>query len=685
MSRTNRSVTFKKRNDDRLPERLTKAAALLLLLFNAGKIDQAGKVLKVRRQGGYCAADAWLALVVWLQSCPQAGIKTFWNETLARCNQQVVAIVGRKRLPSPAALSRILKSMEVGLLRPIALWLLTVVPAVDALLAHPATQIYDTRGQGWHVFDLDPTVTTLRQRSLPAGEDLPEPMRRADDLAAPGYAGRKRGDVQIKRMTVQHAGSGVWVHGHISPGNGEGMPDFVAALTSVAELCDRVGIERSCAIMRMDGEFGTVPWFSACRDLSLPFITRLNRPKYFEDPEFLACLRAASWFSVPDSGSGPKRVAAELGRWTVRPGTKTRRADGTLYEPIEVRVIACALPKTGKAGRGRVLDGFQVELFSVDLPAEAWPACEAAALYFGRAAEENRFAQEDREFGLDRVASYNLAGQELVTLTGLMLWNLQLVEGFNLETPPMTPPPQAARSAAVAIEMPAAWPRDPLVQRVLAELPWPDLLSSRENWAWSAEEEEALLCPDRRPLALTSVRTIWADAERTGVALRRPTHGCDGCPIRAACMPKQRATTTKMIELSVPSEMAARLQKRLSKIRAVDTVAQKRRVKPPRAGGSAIVVAPLLPARARQVLNSALRALEITVRVILGEEPAPLPHLISAGAADRQCRRRTWEERWLSNQLPEGSRVDIRVGGSDECRALLSREQTCAQTMLATA
>ena len=48
----------------------------------------------------------------------------------------------------------------------------------------------------------------------------------------------------------------------------------------------------------------------------------------------------------------------------------------------------------------------QVELFAVDAPADAWPAPEAVAFYFGRAAEENLFSQEDREIGLDRILSY---------------------------------------------------------------------------------------------------------------------------------------------------------------------------------------------------------------------------------------------------------------------------------------
>jgi hypothetical protein len=58
-----------------------------------------------------------------------------------------------------------------------------------------------------------------------------------------------------------------------------------------------------------------------------------------------------------------------------------------------------------------VLDGWQYELFMVDLPADALPAPGAVSLFFGRAGQENRFVQEDREVGLDRIFSYHLPGQ----------------------------------------------------------------------------------------------------------------------------------------------------------------------------------------------------------------------------------------------------------------------------------
>jgi hypothetical protein len=42
---------------------------------------------------------------------------------------------------------------------------------------------------------------------LPTGGDLPEALRRSEDTAAIGYSGRKRGDVQFRRATLQHSGT----------------------------------------------------------------------------------------------------------------------------------------------------------------------------------------------------------------------------------------------------------------------------------------------------------------------------------------------------------------------------------------------------------------------------------------------------------------------------------------------
>ncbi len=232
------------------------------------------------------------------------------------------------------------------------------------------------------------------------------------------------------------------------------MIDFERSLDTVVETCERLEHPLWRALVRMDGEYGNVPWFVACRERELPFVTRLNRPQLHEDPEILRRLRSAVWYRVPDSLAGPQRTATDLGTLTVPPGERTRRPDGSCYEPVRLRVVASIFPKTGEAKRGRTIAGWQVELFAVDLPPEAWPAPDAIAAYFGRVAEENRFAQEERELGLDRIISYHLPGQELSHLVGLSVWNLRLVRGFELVPPPHERPVQGLRRLQVDERIP---------------------------------------------------------------------------------------------------------------------------------------------------------------------------------------------------------------------------------------
>ena len=393
MARGSVHVTYKPIDLTRIPDSLTEGVALLMVLAAKGIVEEVGDRLHIRREGGYGGLDVWLLLFVFFTTGANEGLKAFWEDTLRPHVLQVAAVAGRRGLPSPASASRALSAVEWELLRDVASWLLVGVSQIDEVLRHPVARTRDARGQDWHVFDLDPKVKTLRQRALPEDEDLPEPRRRAEHTGASGYSGRKRGELQFRRTTVQHLGSGAWIHGHLSAGNGEGVVDLERGLDTVVQTNERLDHPLDRALVRMDGEYGNVPSFTACRERGLPFITRLNRPKLFEDREVLARLRAATWYAVPDSKSGPRRYATDLGVLTVSPGERTLRPDGGSYEPIDVRVVASIFPKTGKAKRGRILDGFQVELFAVDVAADAWPAPEAVAAFFGRAAEENRFAR----------------------------------------------------------------------------------------------------------------------------------------------------------------------------------------------------------------------------------------------------------------------------------------------------
>lgn len=289
------------------------------------------------------------------------------------------------------------------------------------------------------------------------------------------------------------------------------------------------------ALFRMDGAYGALPYYTDCRERGVPFLTRLNLLNLFDQPEVRQRLRSSDWVQVPSSLSGPRRGALEVGLVTVPPGKETKRKDGSAYAPVTVRVVVSRYPRQEKAEHGVVIEGWQYELFAIDAPVEAFSAADVVATYFGRAGQENRFAQEDREAGLDHLFSAHRPGQEFASLMGLRVWNLRVVHGFELAPPPDQQPLAALpldasdqREATVPygegevlVEALASPTETPTVQpsgvppkdeviETLNELTWESLLAHRPGWAFHPLTAE-LVCPEGRPLFLTTVdlREKW--------------------------------------------------------------------------------------------------------------------------------------------------------------------------------
>jgi len=417
----------------------------------------------------------------------------------------------------------------------------------------------------------------------------------------------------------------------------------------------------------MDGEYGHVPAITACRERGLRLLTRLNRASLYNDPDLLARLRTATWRPVLDSLAGPRRLAADLGEITLAPGKDTRRPDGTEYAPVTIRLIASIYESRGGNGRGKVIGGWRVELFVTDLPVEAWPAEDCITTYFGRSAEENRFAQEDRELGLDRIISYELPGQELAAAVGLFVWNLRLALGFQAEPPPAQAPPPRLRPAARKVDGPPAhWPPDPVTTRLLDGLDWDALLASRPGWSWNSSSG-GLRCPEGRDLYITCVRTADADAERRGVIFRRPTGGCEDCEHRPDCFTTVRARGVKHVELLVPVETAVIIAARLADIR--QATRRHRGLAPPQ---PPVAVTPprLLPAEARAVHRERLAGATLRIEVQIPKSEPPV-RLVAADERSVQRRRKTWQQRVEDYALPAGARVQVQVQGSSALRRFL--------------
>lgn len=456
MHRGRRVVTIEQiERSGRLPDFMTEGAVLLQHLVASGKLSEMAERLQLTRQGGYHGVDAVVLFITYFAAGLGIGLKDFIDR-IRKQRRELGLLGGRRLVPSQASTSRLLSAVEEKDCETFGPWLLREGSEADEILRHPAALARDGLGRAWQVFDLDPTSTVVRQRALPEGKDLPAAKRRAHE-ARPGYNGRKRGEVKLSRTTLQHAGSGVWLGIWTGPGNGDWRPHSRAAVEVVTATCTALGHSPKRALVRVDGAGGNTPFITACQEAGICFVTRGWPYQLLDEPELRRHLNEVDWYEVEDSRSGPCRQAAELGRFELPCAPNTVREDGSPYQKVCCRLVISRYRAESDRGVGRLIEGWKYELFATDLEVEAWSAAEVVTCYYGRTGEENRFGQEDRELGLDRIFSYHIPGQHLANLIGLFEWNLRIVRGMATMTVPKELPAQLSRTA-VPVENPVKLP-----------------------------------------------------------------------------------------------------------------------------------------------------------------------------------------------------------------------------------
>ena len=146
-----------------------------------------------RRFGRYEVID-FVAVLLGYAISGERTLEAFY-ERLLPFAIPFMALFGRDRLPARSTLSRFLAALTpepVEALRTLFL---------EDLLAHPLVkeeqsgELWDREGSHSLVFDVDGTREAARQRALPKSPDQPPPQRRLRPLCAPGYTGRKHGEV----------------------------------------------------------------------------------------------------------------------------------------------------------------------------------------------------------------------------------------------------------------------------------------------------------------------------------------------------------------------------------------------------------------------------------------------------------------------------------------------------------
>jgi hypothetical protein len=232
-----------------------------------------------------------------------------------------MALFGRDRLPARSTLSRFLSAFSQTALEALRTLFL------DDLLSRPLCAderqggLFDRQGCQWTIFDVDGTREAARQRALPQGEELPEPTRRLEEVCAPGYTGRKRGEVVRTRTTVSQAHSHQWLGSFGNPGNGHYRDELRRVLETIMRYLQAHHLPQHRALLRLDGQYGAGAVIADLAGFS--FLTRGKDYALLEQPAIQTRLHLPpiSLSRVPKALSCAPSMTAQISLWDQKGST----------------------------------------------------------------------------------------------------------------------------------------------------------------------------------------------------------------------------------------------------------------------------------------------------------------------------------------------------------------------------
>ena len=375
-----------------------------------------------RRFGRYEVID-FVALLIGYAISGECTLEAFYDHLLPFA-VPFMSLFGRDRLPDRSTLSRFLAALTPEPVEALRTLILSDLLARPLDTEEQASGLWDRAGTQWVVFDVDGTREAARQRALPKGPDRPVPQRRLRPLCAPGYTGRKRGEVVRTRTTVLHAHTHQWLATFSNPGNGEYRAELRRAITAIQCYSKAHAFPMERVLLRLDGQYGTG---AVLADLAgFAYVMRGKDYQLLDRAEVQARLHLPpdQQFSRPES---------QLVR--------------TLYDCPDVaigssglrgRVVVATHPAgTTKSRVGVTRAGVVYELFLTKLSQDAFTASDVVALYLHRGAFENTLADEDLEQDPDRWCSHAACGQEIWQIISQWVWNLRLELGHQLAPEPV--------------------------------------------------------------------------------------------------------------------------------------------------------------------------------------------------------------------------------------------------------
>jgi hypothetical protein len=427
-----------------------------------------------------------------------------------------MALFGRDRLPSRSALSRFLKAFSWAATEALRRLFLADLLARQLSTDKQTGELLDRCGVSRLVFDLDGTREAARQRALPQSEQLPPPFRRLEELCAPGYTGRKRGQIVRTRTTAYQAHSHQWLGTWGNPGNGHYREELRRAVEAVKSYLLAHQLPPNRALLRLDGQYGSGAVVASLAGFS--FVTRGQDYHLLDRDEVQTRLHlpADASFSRPENAL--VRTLSDCPQVALGP------------EGICCRVVVATHPapeRRRKRHSGHSRRGLVYELFLTNLPQDGFTAADVVALDLQRGAFENALSDEDAALDPARWCSQAPAGQEAWQILSQWVWNLRLELGHVLEpgelrttefapavsqTPTVSPPEQGSGPPVVG----GPWKAGRFVGKDFAPQPDGSVRCPAGKRLW---------CSERRPEAAGLLRLVY----EARIA------DCRACPKREQC------------------------------------------------------------------------------------------------------------------------------------------------------
>src|SRR5215467_13173784 len=262
----------------------------------------AHRVPLVRNRFGRYEPLDYLALLVGYAISGERTLADFF-ERLAPFAEAFMALFGRSLLPHRSSLSRFLAAVDGPCLEAFRA-LFQQEAFTDGWTVEQIGGLWDRQGQRSIVFDVDATRQAARQRALPCTPAWPPARRRLDAVCAPGYKGRKRGEVVRTRTTVLQMHTRQWIGAYGGRGNGDYRGELTSALQAIIAYLARFDLTPEVALVRLDGKSGDAAVIAQIIRTGVFLVTRGRGYQLLEHPQIQRVLAHPPSTRVTSTNTG---------------------------------------------------------------------------------------------------------------------------------------------------------------------------------------------------------------------------------------------------------------------------------------------------------------------------------------------------------------------------------------------